>query len=128
MSSPVTTVNAVMQWLIGVFNLWLPTLPLSGMWANFTALWELPIPGPLPNPKSPLPWQINIEPDWSMPITGVRLIPAAISVLVTQAGGSPSTFEVSLAQPSRAGRRPRRNQRITAKTKKSRKRSNKPAA
>lgn len=114
-----------MQWLIGLFNFWLPTLPLSGVWANFTALWEVPILGPLPNPKSPLPWQIGIEPDWSMPISGVRLIPAAISILVTQTGGSPSSVEVSLAKPSRAKRRPPRNRRITATQKKSKKENKK---
>jgi len=111
MSSPATTVNSVMQWLIGIFKIWLPTLPLSGVWAPFQALWELLVPGPLPDPTAPLPWNIGVTPDWTMPIVGVRLIPTQISIVVKEAGGSPSgspAVEVALAQPriAQPNRRP----------------------
>jgi len=101
MSSPTTIVNTVMQWLIGLFNVWLPTLPLSGVWVPFQALWELPITGPLPDPKTPLPWNIGVTPDWTIPIAGVRLIPAEISIVVTESHGSPDTGML-LAQPREA--------------------------
>ena len=101
MSSPANTVNSVMQWLMGIFKVWLPTLPLSGVWAPFKALWELLVPGPLPDPTAPLPWNIVVTPDWTMPIVGVRLIPAEISIVVTESGGSPDV-EALLAK-SREG-------------------------
>jgi len=90
MSLPTTTVNSLMQWLAGLFRRLLPTLPLSGVWSRFTALWELPIIGSLPDPGQPLPWKIEVEPDWSMPVQGVRLVPSNISILVSQRGGSPN--------------------------------------
>lgn len=105
MSSPTTTVNSVMQWLMGIFKVWLPTLPLSGIWAPFQALWELVVPGPLPDPTAPLPWNIGITPDWTIPIVGVRLIPADISIVVKETGGSPA-LDVSLTQPPKARRSP----------------------
>lgn len=105
MSSP-TTVNSVMQWLIGIFKLWLPTLPLSGVWAPFKALWELVVPGSLPDPNTPLPWNIGVTPDWTMPIAGVRLIPADISIVVKETGGSPAV-EMPLAQARTAPPNPR---------------------
>jgi hypothetical protein len=107
MSSPTNTVNSVMQWLIGIFKVWLPTLPLSGVWAPFQALWELVVPGPLPDPNAPLPWNIGVTPDWTIPIAGVRLIPAQISVVVQETGGSPAV-EATLAPPRKAqpNRRP----------------------
>lgn len=112
-----------MQWLIGLFNVWLPTLPLSGVWAPFQALWELPITGTLPDPRTPLPWNIGVTPDWTMPIIGVRLIPAEISILVTETGGSPAV-ETLAAPPPQAklgtnppGKRPGKNLRKSSKTK-----------
>lgn len=103
MSSPTNTVNSVMQWLMGIFKIWLPTLPLSGVWARFQALWELPVPGSLPDPNTPLPWSIGVTPDWTMPIEGVRLIPAEISILVKETGGSPAVE--TLAPPPREAKR-----------------------
>lgn len=114
MSSPTTTVNSVMQWLIGIFKIWLPTLPLSGVWVRFQALWELPVPGSLPDPNTPLPWNISVTPDWTMPIEGVRLIPADISILVTETGGSP-TAQTLVAPPRQAARNPNPPKKRTGK-------------
>jgi hypothetical protein len=80
-----------MQWLMGLFHLVLPTLPLSGIWSRFTALWELPVTGKLPDPSEPLPWNIDVESEWAMPVSGVRLVPARIVILVTDSGGSPQS-------------------------------------
>jgi hypothetical protein len=131
MSSPTTIVNTVMQWLIGLFNVWLPTLPLSGVWAPFQALWELPISGPLPDPKTPLPWDIGVTPDWTMPIVGVRLIPAEISIVVTESSGSPDVGAL-LAQPREAQPNPTppkkrvgNNLKESSKTKTTKQRKNK---
>jgi hypothetical protein len=106
MSSPANTVNSVMQWLMGIFKVWLPTLPLSGVWAPFQALWELVVPGPLPDPNAPLPWNIGVTPDWTIPIAGVRLIPAQISIMVQETADSPA-LEVPLAQPRETQRNAR---------------------
>ena len=107
MSSPATTVNALMQWLMGLFHLVLPTLPLSGIWSRFTALWELPITGKLPDPSQPLPWNIAVEPEWSMPVSGVRLVPSRISILVNDSGGSPQ-IRVPLVRRRKRKRDPKR--------------------
>ena len=105
MSSPTNTVNTVMQWLSGILKIWLPTLPLSGVWARFEALWQQPVPGKLPDPQSPLPWNIGVEPGWRMPIDGVKLLPSQISIVVQQTDGSPSV-EVPLTTSPKKGAMP----------------------
>ena len=59
--SPSETVNSVMEWLNSLFGLRIPLLPLSGWPQVLKNLWRMFIAGSLPDPKQPLPWQIDVE-------------------------------------------------------------------
>jgi hypothetical protein len=59
--SPSETVNSVMEWLNSLFGLRIPLLPLSGWPEFFRNLWRKFVAGPLPDPKQPLPWRIDVE-------------------------------------------------------------------
>lgn len=85
MTSPVQTVNAVVQWLNKVLGSKLPTLPFKGVATVLTSLWNKVAPGPLPDPTSPYPWKIKISgtlPD-VLPGTKVELDDLSISVTST---------------------------------------------
>jgi len=63
MTSMLTTINALMQWLNQTFGLQLPLLPLPG-WCQ--ALWNLTINWTPPSPSAP-PFVIPVHAGWQIP-------------------------------------------------------------
>jgi hypothetical protein len=84
MSSPTETVNQLFRWIGQTLGLKLPSLPFSGVYARLTALFNMLIKGPVPQPTDPLPWNIAVEDDWLGPIPGTKVAINNISIQVEE--------------------------------------------
>jgi hypothetical protein len=82
MSSPAETVDRVFRWLGAVFRIVLPMLPLPGVYARLTVLFDLPVAAKLPDPTEPLPWTIPVAESWTAPIPGLAVSFDAIRIHV----------------------------------------------
>ena len=89
-SSPIETVNSVMQWLNDHLGLSLPVIPLPRWLSPLTSLWELPIIGGIPS--HPPPWDIPVDGSWPGIFPQIGSPPMMLEnivIHVREQGGSP---------------------------------------
>jgi hypothetical protein len=108
MSSPSEDVSGAMAWLNEVFHLFIPTLPLTGLWRRFTGLWELLVRGPLPPPETPLPWTIDVEGPWGDLFSGAAVQLDNIQILARSKEPFTPPNKKRLRSPKKAAPKPKK--------------------
>lgn len=104
LSSPMHTVNSLIEWLNETLGLELPTLPLAGAPAIVQVLWEMYIVGDFPS--GPMPWSVSIDGSWPAIFPQVGSPPVTLENLTVHIEQkpvrSPDLSQTETPQPERS--------------------------